>query len=247
MAPISWIAVALLARASWAGGALVLTATVALQLVKYAASAISPMAPTAWLRWIPKPPGTFGSIMRLYWREILQTLDPYVALLLLASTVFYRMEGRYLDAEALRILSLVVVLAMSTATQVLIGLDGGGVERYRQMPVKGWQILLAKDLAFLALLSLFVLPLDVLAGLTSGVAVLAIGHHRSVLQPRPQSKWRFTSGVLFPDGVIQIGVLFGVGNSVHARPLTSIALCCGGWLASLFLYGRQWDRRRVVR
>ena len=51
-------------------------------------------------------------------------------------------------------MALVVALALSTHTQVLLGIDGHGAERYSLMPLRGWRILLAKDLAFLAILAL---------------------------------------------------------------------------------------------
>ncbi len=245
LSPISWVALTLLLTAGWGGSALVVAVTVAIQFFRRAATFLLPAASTSWLRWLPKPPGVIGSIMRLQWRTMLQTLDPYVALALMASTVAYKATGRHLDPAASRILSLVVVLAMSTQTQVLFGLDGCGIERYRQMPIRGWQILLAKDLAFLVLLSLLVFPLDLFSGMVCGSAMLAIGHHRSVLQPRSQMRWRFTSGALVPDGIVQIAVLFAVGNAVHALPGLS-ALCCAGWLGSIFIYGWQWDRRRVA-
>jgi hypothetical protein len=143
-------------------------------------------------------------------------------------------------------MSLVVALAMSTQTQVLFGLDGSGVARYRQFPIRGWRILLAKDLAFLALLGLLVLPLDFVSGMIAGVAALTIGHHRSVLKIVSQAQWRFTSGMLFPDGVIQIAVIFGAGSNVKEYGLWLPALCIFAWLASLLFYGWQWDRSNQV-
>jgi hypothetical protein len=183
--------------------------------------------------------------MRLQWREMLRTLDPYVALLLVASTELYMVTGGRLDQDAPRIISLVTTLALSTHTQVLLGIDGSGAERYRQVPIRGWQILLAKDLAFLSVLGLLVMPLDLLSGIMGGTAALAIGHHRSVLHPARQAPWRFTSGALVPDGLIQTVILFGVGNAARTAGLLLNGLFVLVWLASVLFYGWRWDRRKL--
>jgi hypothetical protein len=136
-----------------------------------------------------------------------------------------------------------VVLALSTHSQVLLGIDGHGADRYRQIPIRGWQILLAKDLAFLAILAVLVAPLNFIGGLMAGIAALATGHHRSVLCPIRQTPWRFTAGALAPDGVIQCIAIFAVGNSAVSIGLPLIAPCLAAWLVSLGIYGWIWDKR----
>ena len=249
LSPISWAAALLIgSRTNWSAGVLLLGSAIVLQLLSLLVKSSLKRLPEAnWFYWIPAPPGVIGSLMRLQWREMLRTLDPYVALLLVICTELFRLSGKPLESAALRIMSLVVALAISTQTQVLFGIDGSGAERYRQLPIRGWQILLAKDLAFLVLLGLLVLPLDLVSGLTAGVVALAIGHHRSVMNVTPQAQWRFTSGVIFPDGVIQSVLLFAAGNVVREQGLWLAALCVFAWLASLLFYGWQWDRNRFAR
>jgi hypothetical protein len=92
---------------------------------------------------------------------------------------------------------------------------------------------------------LLVLPLDLLSGLLGGIAALAIGHHRSVLHPIRQMPWRFTSGAIVPDGLIQTVVLFGAGNAAATNPLPVIGLCILAWLASLVIYGWRWDSHKL--
>lgn len=242
--PIAWVALLLLLRTGWHSSGQVAASAAVLQGLVYIAKRWSRASSSPWIRWIPAPPGAMGAIMRLHWRGMLMTLDPYLALALLACTELYRTSGRPLDAAAPRIMALLVSLAMSTETQVLFGIDGSGAERYRHWPLRGWQILLAKDLAFLALLSVLVLPLDFFSGLASGVAALAIGHYRSVLKTAPQARWRFTAGALFPDGVIQTIALFAVGLEVRSMPLPLTCVCLFSWFASLLFYGWQWDRQR---
>jgi hypothetical protein len=241
LSPIVWLAIFLLVRAGWRVSALAIAGGASAQVLTYLARRFSKTLD--WLHFIPAPPGATGAIMRLQWREMLRTLDPYVALVLVVSTELYRFSGKPLDPAALHIMSLVTSVAMSTQTQVLFGIDGQGAARYAQWPIRGWRILLAKDLAFLVLLGLFVMPLDFVSGLVSGIAALAIGHRRSVVKPVRQAAWRFTSGALLPDGAIQVAVLFAVGNSARTVGLPLIALCILAWLASLLFYGWQWDRR----
>jgi len=240
LSPITWVALFILARAGWRMAAQVLLFGFVLSIVKFLATLS--FRKINWNRRIPAPPGITGALMRIQWREMLRTLDPYVALALAAAATAYRISGKPLDPSALRIISLVVALAISTETQVLFGLDGTGAQRYRQFPLPGWRILLAKDLAFLLLLALLVLPLDFVSGLFGGLAALAIGHHRSVFHPTHQKRWRFTSGALFMDGVLQTIALFAAGTTVKTAGLPFMALCVAAWVLSLFIYGWQWDR-----
>jgi hypothetical protein len=248
LSPIAWIAALLtLTRVDWSTNVLFVGSAIALQPVSYLVKRALVKAPkTNVLHWIPAPPGITGAIMRLQWREMLRTLDPYVALVLVVCIELYRTSGKPLDPTAPRIMSLVIAIAMSTQTQVLFGLDGSGVARYRQFPIRGWRILLAKDLAFLVVLGLLVLPLDFVSGIIAGVVALTIGHHRSVFKIVPQAQWRFTSGMLFPDGAIQIAVIFGAGNNVREQGLWLPALCIFAWFASLLFYGWQWDRSNQI-
>jgi hypothetical protein len=185
-----------------------------------------------------------GAIMRLQWREMLRTLDPYLAFVLMAVTAIYRFSGQALDPAGVRIMSLLVVLALSTEAQVLFGIDGKGAERYKLMPIRGWQILLAKDLAFLCLVGLLVWPLDFVSGLFGGVAAVTVGHHNSVFKPMPQVRWRFTSGALFFQGVLQTIALFAVGSVVRTEGPPLAALCLMAWGGSVVFYGWQWELRR---
>lgn len=244
--PIAWLGIVLLLRMGWRMSVVAVMAGAVLESFVWLVKRFIGNSPDFWQRFIPAPPGAFGALMRLQWREMLSTLDPYLALTLMACTVLYRSFGTRMDPAAPRILSLLVVLAMSTQSQVLFGVDGAGAERYRLLPLTGWQVLLAKDVAFLSLVAILVAPLDFVSGFAGSVAVLAIGHHRSVMKPVPQLRWRFTAGALVPDGLIQVGCLFAVGLQVRSMMLPLLSLCGMGWLASLLFYGWQWDRRRHV-
>ena len=234
--PIFWIALLLLLRGSLHTTLQFLAFVILGRLAYFALrSRIGPGANL--LRYLPKPPGAIGAIMQLHWREMLATLDPYVALLLAILTVAYRPR----DSNVAPIMSLVTVIAMSTGAQVVLGLDRSGIERWRLVPLRGWQLLLAKDLAWLVVVAILTAPLDLVSGLFAALAALTVGHYRSVLQPIPQARWRFTSGVLFPDGLLQIIALIAVGVNLRlAGPKLALAVIAV-WSASIFYFGRQWD------
>jgi hypothetical protein len=170
---------------------------------------------------------------------MLTTLDPYVGLLLSAATTIYRATGGVLPKEAVPIISMIVVVTLSTSAQVLIGLDGAGAQRYRLVPLAGWRILLAKDAAFMAVLLILIAPLEVPASFTAGLAALAIGHYQSVLQPVAEKRWRFTSGVMWPAGALQMFAIFALGNAVLKYGPLVIAATFVGWVISLLWFGRK--------
>ena len=249
--PLFWIALVLLWRGQIRNAALLLAVVLSGRLL-YALSRYlrRRSAPNLHLiRLVPKPPGAIGSLMQLHWREMLTTLDPYVALLLAALTLTYRLHAKNPEAKATEIMSLVSVVAMSTSAQVLIGLDGPGALRYRLVALRGWRILLAKDLAWLTLLMVLIAPLDFGSGFFAGLAALTIGHHRSVSQVIPQTRWRFTSGVIWPDGVLQVVAVIAVGVNIETAGLKLALLCVLCWLGSIAFYGRRWDHRadRMLR
>jgi hypothetical protein len=172
------------------------------------------------LRHIPQFPGRLGGLVRKDMREMLSLMDPYAALLLSIGGGAYRLFGAHPDPAAFAIVGLLVALTMSTCAQSLFGLElDSGMTRYRLLPLGGWEILLAKDIAFLAVLFVPLLPLDPAPGMTFGLAALALGHHSSVLLEVPQQRWRFTGG------------------------LVVFVLAAVGYFVSLRYYGRRWERR----
>jgi hypothetical protein len=196
------------------------------------------------LRHIPQFPGRLGGLVRKDMRETLGLLDPYAALLLSAGGGAYRLFGVHPDPEAFAILGLLVALTMSTYAQSLFGVElGSSMTRYRLLPLAGWQILLAKDIAFLAVLFVLLLPLDPGPGMTFGFAALALGHHSSVLLELPQQRWRFTGGRLLPVGALQAVGGMALGFLEFERGLAVLAVAAAGYLVSLRYYGWCWERR----
>jgi hypothetical protein len=102
-----------------------------------------------WLH-VPSFPGRWNQLIRKDIREMLATLDFYCALLLSIASAVFRLVGVQVPAEARLWLAVLVVLALSSYAQCLFGLDGAaGFARYKLLPLGGWEILAAKDTAFL--------------------------------------------------------------------------------------------------
>jgi hypothetical protein len=137
---------------------------------------------------------------------------------------------------------MLVALALSTYAQGLFSLDGAvGMTRYRLLPLRGWQILLAKDAAYLGILLILVLPLSPLPGLTFGLAALGIGHFPSVLLRLPHRRWRFTGGRVLL-GVAQILMGFALGYGEDHAGILYLAAAAAACLCSVAWCGRHWDR-----
>ncbi|HTT60417.1 MAG TPA: hypothetical protein VMG35_01200 [Bryobacteraceae bacterium] len=191
---------------------------------------------------LPQFPGRMGGLVRKDIREMLCQLDPYAAAMLSLGGGAYRVFAAHPDPAAASILALLVALAMSTCAQSLFGLDvESGVTRYHLLPVNGWQILLAKGVAFLSILFVLLLPLDPWPGLTFALVALAFGHHSSVLLEQPQQRWRFAHGSL-PFGALQTACGMGLGFVEYQRGPAVLALAAAAYLASAYYYGRRWER-----
>jgi hypothetical protein len=246
LSPVVWIAIVFL---FWTGG-------VSLGLILAGGAVAMQAAGGLWSRWgegrasmwrgvvkLPKFPGRWGGLVRKDLRQMLSVLDCYAALALAAGGTLYRLLGTQADPDAFMILALVVVIALSTYAQAPFGLDlPWGMARYRVLPLRGFEILLAKDIAFLCVAAVLVAPLALLPGLAGALVALAVGHHASIFQPVPQLRWRFTGGTLWPSGFLQVFPLVAIGVATARASVGYLGLALVGYLASLWYYGRAWDR-----
>ena len=231
--PLVWLAaVTMLATGRIRLVAVYAVLAAVVQLLKLAAGAVPSFN---LLAYVPQFPGRLGGLIRNDLRELLSVLDIYVALVLSAGATAYRVFGVNQDPQAPVVLSLLIGIAVSTSAQCLFGLDlsGSALTRYRLMPVRGWQVLLSKDIAYLAILTLLVLPLNPVSGWTFGLTALAIGHWPSVMMRAPVHRWRFTGSRLFP-GVVQavIALILGFGGQW--------AIAAVLYVLSLAFLGRCW-------
>ncbi|MEO8371100.1 MAG: hypothetical protein ABI806_18090 [Candidatus Solibacter sp.] len=194
-------------------------------------------------RGVPNFPGPLNQLVRKNIREILCTLDFYCALLLSLAVLAYRIFGPALPHEAFMAMTVLVVGSMSSYAQCLFGLDGdGGRSRYRLLPVRGWQLLLAKDAAFLAVVLPLTLPVAVLPGIGAALVALAVGHAPAVEHPRRQTKWRFSTGGGLGNGVVQLIALAMTASGIFLTSVWFLAAAVAAWLISLWWFGRDVDR-----
>lgn len=243
LAPPVWIAGALLllggpgARAT---AELVLIAALFLNLAFALGERLLLKLPAADpFRWIPDFPGSLGGLVRKDLRELLLRLDAWLALTLAVIGSLLRWGPARLPAEAGFGCALLVVLALSTCSQDLFADEGrAGLERRRLLPIRGWRLLLAKDLAFLGLILLLTLPLAPLAALGAGMAALVVGHHASVTREAPQAKWRFASSTSNGLGVLQVLALFIAGFLCQRASALWLLPLAGALTASLAYSGR---------
>jgi len=243
--PMTWM-LAALARWSARGGISLGLWTLAAGLIA-AAFLLSdlPLASLGGLwRRIPPFPGRLNQLVRKNLREMLSTLDFYCALLLSLATLLYRLFGAPLPPEAFLAITVLVILALSSYAQCLFGLDGaGGLSRYHLLPLSGWQILVAKDAAFLALAIPLSLPLAPFAGIGAALIALAVGHQPSVNRVRAQTRWRFSTGSSVMLGLLQTALMTMAAAAIFFNDAWVLLPCCAIWLLSLWGGGRAIDRR----
>jgi hypothetical protein len=245
LSPAFWAAILLLcARAGFLSALLFLLVACAAQgiaaVFQYAVRRLPRLNP---LRNVPQFPGRFGGLVRIAARQIFSVLDFYASAILSLAAVAYRVLSPHPEPEAFPICAVLVAVGMSTYPQQIFGLDAkAGMARYRLMPLRGWQILLAKDIAYFSILAVLVLPLNPGAGLTFGLIAVAVGRYPSLKLSSVQLPWRFVSGDL-RFGVAQIiaGTSLGIAN--HRIGWWCFAVAAAAYVLSLFVGGWWWDHQ----
>jgi hypothetical protein len=200
-----------------------------------------PKGAAMWRR-MPHFPGPLDQLIRKNLREMLTTLDFYCALFLSLATALYRLFGPPLPAEAFMAMTVLVTIALSSYAQCLFGLDGdGGWSRYGVLPLSGWRILAAKDVAFLLVVAVLTAPLAPLTGMGAGLMALAMGRRTSVLDPRPQTRWRFSAGASPMYGIGQVILMAFAASSIFLTSWLIIFPCVLFWAGSLWWYGQKLE------
>jgi hypothetical protein len=223
LSPVVWLTLFLLFKAAPSLALFFLCLAVAIQALLAFSRHYFPPAP-----WVPPLPGREGGLVRKNVRQMLTVLDSYLALALSVSGAAYRFASRAPDAAAFPIFAILVGLALSTYAQCLFSLDtAAGMTRYHLLPLRPWQVLMAKDVAFLAILLALVLPLDAGVGVTFGLTVLAVGHWPSVRLRLPLRRWRFAGGRV-KYGVAQVvcGTTLAMAEKQFGGVFVAVALAC---------------------
>ena len=222
LSPVCWLAAILLARASLLLALIFLGLAAAIQ-IRPALVRISTWGrSTPWLAF----PGKLGLLITAAVRQMFCMLDTYVAVAIAIGGYLYRWLYSSPDLAAYPVFSVLITLVLSTYTQSLFGLDSESARtRYYLLPLTSREILVSKDAAFLGLLFLMTAPLSPVAGLTSGLISLAIGHLWSLDRSKKQYRWRFTRGYLLPCAMqIILGTAFGLAAANSSRSVGFIAL-----------------------
>jgi hypothetical protein len=242
--PLTWI---LAAGAAWSAGRTISAGLWAiiggLFVVAFALSHLPSPGHLPMFRRMPQIPGPLGQLVRKNLREILTTLDFYCAAVLSASVLVWRLSGVKLPEEAFMAMTVLTVGALSSYAQCLFGLDGeGGLSRYRLLPVRGWQLLLAKDIAFLLALLPLILPLAPVAAIGGALVVLAVGHSPAVEHPREQTRWRFTTGGALGNGFVQMVAMAMTVSTIFSMSAWVLLAAVAVWAISLWWYGRELEK-----
>jgi hypothetical protein len=242
--PITWLLAAL---AVWKGVTISLWAATA---GLFAVAFVMPSLPLGggngiW-RIMPTFPGPLNQLVRKDLRQILSSLDFYCALSWGAIAAITRATGR-LPEDARVPLSLVIVLALSTIALNSFGLDGdAGVSRYRLLPIRGWQILLAKDAAFLLIAALLTVGLSASAGVSAALTALAVGHFDSVTLRHRETRWRFRTSESFGRSIFQVILLIVAGAGAGTGASVPLFYFSGSivlYAVSTWWFGRALERR----
>lgn len=193
-------------------------------------------------RLVPAFPTSIGRLFSLNLRQMLCLLDFYLALVVAIFASCYRFLSQRPDPAAFPFLAILVGLASSTYSQSLFGMETlGSLMLYRALPLRGWQILLAKDAAYVVIVCILAAPLDLLAGITFALVALAIGRWPALTQWTAQRRWRFASGDI-RFGFVQIFLAPAVAFSASQGDAWVIGVAIIGYIASLLIGGWYWDK-----
>jgi hypothetical protein len=186
-------------------------------------------------------PGRLGILVQKNLRELLHLLDTYLALLLAGVALFtLGIRGTRPPGLAASV-TFMVVLALSTSAQQLFALDREAQGRYRLLPLRGWEVLLAKNLAWLLVLAPLVLFLDPLNGLATGWAVLSAGNLASAAKPGPQAAWRLVRGASLGYTAAQVLLMAAACAACSALGIWALVPAGLLWAGSLLLGGRWFE------
>jgi hypothetical protein len=245
LSPAVWITVVLvLATQSWEEGLRFLGLAVAIYGLATLFARVHEKAPS-WdlLHHVPALPVGWGELVRKSFRDTMSFLDFYCAAALSISGVVYRVAAARPEREALTAISLLVVIALSTYAQTLFAVDSPeSFTRYRVLPVRGWQILAAKNIAVLVTGAMLTALLAPLAGIAGSFASLILGNHIAVRKPVHEHRWRFVTGVSILFGLVQCLFIVACGVfTIREAPWMLLPLGML-WIASIWFHGSELER-----
>ena len=247
--PITWLFCVLVLWSAWNRDVKTVGISTAMMVSVLSLIPLVPQAGRSGLwRVVPRFPSIFGQLIRKDLRQLLSMLDFWLAALLSGAFLSHRLLAHYVPPEAKAALSLLVVVALSTATQTFFALDGvQGLVRYHLLPVHGWQVLAAKAVAWLAVVLVLTAPLSWRVGISAALAAVPFGCYSSVSQPRFQHRWRFAGSPTIWSSVGLVLAVLSTGVAVFR---------VGGWwvipagvasILSIGIFGERFDREPAIR
>jgi hypothetical protein len=200
------------------------------------------LAPPRWhpLRRMPSFPGRLAEAVRANLRQMFTILDTWLAVVLAILGCLPRVPP-----DSRPMMAMLVALSLSTYAQCLFALDGS-LTRYRLLPLSGWQIVLAKDLAYLSVLIVLTAALAPAPALAFGFTSLAIGRYPSLFSRLAVQRWRFTGGRVF-FGVLQVILGAAAANGETGFGPAILLGAATLYAVSLWWAGRSLLRDSVVR
>jgi len=224
---------AMLSRHAAVGSALLVAGLLTPPAV-LAAEAVQRLIPAGSVRFprIPRFPGRLGGLIQNHLREFVQALDVYLAALLALGGMAYLHLTPHPDPAARLVMGVLVVILLSTLAQAGGGFDPEATHTRRQLlPISGFDLLLARDTAWLVVTTILILGFDLLPCLAAAAAALAVGHSTAAQRPLEQKRWHFAAGRLGPTGLYQLGAMIAAaaGTSRFGVPgvLATFAVCAG--------------------
>jgi hypothetical protein len=198
------------------------------------------------LRLVPRFPGRLGGLIQNHIREFLCLLDVWFAAVIALGGVLYLWfprdpgSARAPDEMAPVVLSGFLVILLSTMAQANAGFDPQGAQaRARLLPVSRRDLLLARDVAWVAVVVVITLPFGLLRSTAGAFAALAIGHQGVMHAAVEQHRGQFARGRLSWTGVFQIvGIAVAVATTLQFGWLSWV-VCLAAWAISLVWFGRR--------
>lgn len=217
-------------------------------------------------------PGKLGGLVAKDFRYFSRLLDVYLGLLATTAGCIYLSTAVVVSQGIFLAFVSLVFLLNAALPYNSFGLDTrAGLNRYTLFPLRGRSIILSKNLAYLGILGVEILPLIVLAGwrlgmassglgliagVTLGCAYLAWGNWMSVRHPLKMRFYSFASsgaaladaiaGIVFGSlpGILMIYLLQSQGSRTSGLMALVVLVFGALYLASLLRFGRRFERQR---